>query len=93
MNSELEARIRTRAYHIWENDPSSDGNAETHWEEARRQIEAEGDSRQGDAPPNVDQSSEREQGSRLPLEQQLQDVAGADEQAKAVAPATSRPNR
>ena len=93
MNSELEARIRTRAYHIWENDPSPDGNAESHWEEARRQIDAEGDGAQGDADPNVDQSTEREQSSRPAPGEQLQEVPGADAQAKAAAPSTSRRKR
>lgn len=75
MDSDLEARIRTRAYHIWENDPSPDGNAEKHWEEARRQIEAEGDMSQDEPEPNVDQSADREQGNRLAPEEQLQDVS------------------
>ncbi|WP_408369371.1 DUF2934 domain-containing protein [Paraburkholderia sp. RL18-103-BIB-C] len=80
-------------YHIWENDPSPDGNTEKHWEEARRQIEAEGDGARGDAEPNVDQSTEREQGSRLAPEEQLQEVPGANAQAKAAAPGTSRRER
>jgi hypothetical protein len=86
MTYELEARIRTRAYQIWENDPSPDGNAEKHWEEARRQIEAEGDGAQDDAEPNVDQSTEREQGNRLAPEE-LQELPGADAQTKTAAPA------
>ncbi|MFL9963623.1 DUF2934 domain-containing protein [Paraburkholderia sediminicola] len=74
MDSDLEARIRTRAYHIWENDPSPDSNAEKHWEEACRQIEAEGTA-SGDSPiPNVDQSTDRDRGPRIAPEQQLQET-------------------
>lgn len=75
MDSDLEGRIRTRAYQIWENDPTSDGNAEKHWEEARRQIEAEGDAASDGPEPGVDQSADQEQGGRLAPEEQLQDVS------------------
>ncbi|MFL9910826.1 DUF2934 domain-containing protein [Paraburkholderia sp. RL17-337-BIB-A] len=78
MDSDLEARIRTRAYHIWENDPSPDGNAETHWEEARRQIEAEGDDAAGSPDPSADQSAERERAGRIAPEEQLQDMLRGD---------------
>ncbi|MFM0202961.1 DUF2934 domain-containing protein [Paraburkholderia fungorum] len=75
MDSNLEARIRTRAYQIWENDPSPGGNAEQHWEEARRQIEAEGDDG-GERPElSVDQSAERERAGRIAPEEQLQDMS------------------
>jgi Protein of unknown function (DUF2934) len=60
MDSNLESRIRSRAYQLWQNDPSPDGKADLHWEMARRQVEAEGDPAQEDASPNVDQSAERE---------------------------------
>jgi Protein of unknown function (DUF2934) len=73
MNQDLEARIRTRAYHIWENDPSPDGSAEKHWEEACRQIEAEGGDRQNPAIP-VDQSAERERDGKSTAKEALQDV-------------------
>jgi hypothetical protein len=76
MDSDLEARIRTRAYQIWENDPSPDGNAEKHWEEARRQIEAEGNLAEDGPDPNVDQSVDRDRGSRIAPEQQLQETPG-----------------
>lgn len=76
MNDELEARIRTRAYHIWENDPSPDGNAEKHWEEARRQIEAEGGGEPDGVERNADQSAERDRGGRIAPEEQLQDAPG-----------------
>jgi Protein of unknown function (DUF2934) len=75
MDSDLEARIRTRAYQIWENDPSPDGNAEQHWEEARRQIEAEGEDG-GERPDvSVDQSADRERAGRIAPEEQLQDMS------------------
>ncbi|REE19279.1 hypothetical protein B0G71_2357 [Paraburkholderia sp. BL27I4N3] len=76
MDNDLEARIRTRAYHLWENDPSPDNNAERHWEEARRQIEAEGDDARDSPEPSADQSAERERGGRIAPEEQLQDVSG-----------------
>ncbi|MFM0056931.1 DUF2934 domain-containing protein [Paraburkholderia phytofirmans] len=81
MENDLEARIRTRAYQLWENDPSPDDNAEKHWEEARRQIEAEGDDSQDSPEPSADQSAERERGGRVAPEEQLQDVAGDDADA------------
>ncbi|RZF29026.1 DUF2934 domain-containing protein [Paraburkholderia sp. UYCP14C] len=83
MDQELEARIRTRAYQIWENDPSPEGRADDHWEEARRQIEAEGavnGAVNGAAAPQepTDQSAEREHGSRIAPEEQLQEMSGDD---------------
>ncbi|WP_168794306.1 DUF2934 domain-containing protein [Paraburkholderia aromaticivorans] len=81
MDNDFEARIRTRAYRLWENDPSPDSNAEKHWEEARRQIEAEGDDTQDSAEPNVDQSADREKGGRIAPEEQLQDLSGGDADA------------
>jgi hypothetical protein len=81
MDNDLEARIRTRAYQLWENDPSPDSNAEKHWEEARRQIEAEGDDAQDSPEPSADQSAERERGGRIAPEEQLQDVPGGDADA------------
>ncbi|SFU26295.1 DUF2934 domain-containing protein [Paraburkholderia aspalathi] len=73
MDNDLEARIRTRAYQIWENDPSSGDNAEKHWEEARRQIEAEGADVQDGPRSGVDQSVNRERSGR-PASPQLQDM-------------------
>jgi hypothetical protein len=78
MDKELEARIRTRAYHIWENDPSPEGRAEDHWEEARRQIEAEGVPDGAAVPQPADQSAEREHGSRIAPEQRLQEMTNGD---------------
>jgi hypothetical protein len=72
MSSELEARIRARAYQIWQDDPSPGDNAERHWEEARQQIEAEGDGTQ--AGIAADQSSDREKGGRPAPEEVLQEV-------------------
>jgi hypothetical protein len=79
MDKELEARIRARAYHLWENDPSPEGRADEHWEEARRQIEAEGPA-EGDAvrEPPADQSADRDRGARIAPEQQLQEMSGDD---------------
>lgn len=74
MKSDLEARIRTRAYHIWEMDPSPDGNAEKHWDEARRQLEAEGELDGADLPTSADQSAEREHGDQLAPDEVLQDI-------------------
>jgi len=79
MDKELEARIRTRAYQIWENDPSPEGKADEHWEEARRQIEAEGAA--GGATEQqeaTDQSADRDRGSRIAPEEQLQEMSGDD---------------
>ena len=75
MNSDLETRIRQRAYQLWQNDPSPDDKADEHWEAARRQVEAEGDPASLDAAHNVDQSADRESGERPVAEQKLQDVS------------------
>lgn len=77
MDQDLEARIRTRAYHIWENDPSPEGKADEHWEEARRQIEAEGAADAAQQEP-TDQSADRDRGSRIAPEEQLQEMPGDD---------------
>jgi hypothetical protein len=85
MDNDLEARIRTRAYHLWENDPEPEGKAEQHWEEARRQIEAEGGAQQetvGDDADTLqqpaDQSVDRDRGARIAPEQQLQEMPGGE---------------
>jgi hypothetical protein len=78
VDNDLEARIRTRAYHLWENDPSPDGNAEKHWEEARRQIEAEGGDQRSGPEVSADQSADRERGGEADEENLLQDTSSAD---------------
>ncbi|MCC8395489.1 DUF2934 domain-containing protein [Paraburkholderia sp. MMS20-SJTR3] len=94
MDKDLEARIRTRAYHIWENDPSPDGKADDHWEEARRQIEAEGagdGGGDGAAAEPSDQSAERDRGARIAPDQQLQEMPGGGaEPASVSAPRTKQ---
>lgn len=89
MDNDLEARIRTRAYHIWENDPSPDGNAEKHWEEARRQIEAEGGDSQDNAGYDGDQSADRQRGDQVVDEDKLQDVTDLDAESDAKASASA----
>jgi hypothetical protein len=74
MDNDLEARIRTRAYTIWQNDPSPDGNAEKHWEEAKRQVEAEGEPADASDASGMDQSAEREKRDRAASEERLQDM-------------------
>ena len=39
--SDIEDRIRERAYKLWEEEGYPDGKAEAHWEKARELIEAE----------------------------------------------------
>ncbi|MDE1184229.1 DUF2934 domain-containing protein [Paraburkholderia sp.] len=81
-DDDLDARIRTRAYQLWQDEASPDGKAEEHWENARRQIEAEGGA-STDAAPAADQSAERVRADE-PLDdaslQQLQDAAQAEGQ-------------
>jgi hypothetical protein len=90
MNTDLEARIRTRAYHIWENDSSPEGNADKHWEEARQQIEAEGAVTRNQADASLDQSADREHGDRLAPDAQLQDLPGSSRRPHVAAPAMAR---
>jgi hypothetical protein len=50
-------RVRQRAHEIWEEAGKSEGQHEAHWEQARREIEAE-----GGEPPTVaapDKSSKK----------------------------------
>jgi len=44
--SDIEDRIRARAYAIWERDGRS-GNPEDHWVEAEREIRSQQDGREG----------------------------------------------
>lgn len=53
-----DALIRQRAYQLWEKSGRPDGKAEEHWEEARRQIDAE----QANSKPGKESGS----GSRRP---------------------------
>jgi hypothetical protein len=48
-----EERVRQRAHEIWEEAGRPDGQHEAHWEQAAREIEAEGDDPSAvDAPDN-----------------------------------------
>ncbi|CAB3805955.1 DUF2934 domain-containing protein [Pararobbsia alpina] len=78
MDTDLEALIRARTYYLWQNDPSPDGNAEKHWEEARRQIEAESRDAGGDTQPSADQSADRERADRGAGDMQSQEAPVAD---------------
>lgn len=49
-----EARIRERAYMIWERDGRPDGHALLHWVKAREEIEAEDREAAGTAPARDD---------------------------------------
>lgn len=42
-DTDLETRIRERAYAMWEEDGRPEGRAEEYWERARRFVEAEDD--------------------------------------------------
>jgi hypothetical protein len=85
MDTDLEARIRTRAYHLWENDPSRDDNAEKHWEEARRQIEAEGAMTSEEPPPASDQFAERGRSAPADADTQLESADAASTDAASAA--------
>jgi hypothetical protein len=65
-NEHSEARIRERAYHLWEQDGSPEGRADEYWEKARKQVVAEG----GDepAPVSADQSKKRTLEDAVPQE-------------------------
>ena len=40
-NPSIEERIRTRAYHLWENAPDPKGTPDEYWEQARTEIQRE----------------------------------------------------
>ena len=52
-------RVRQRAYEIWEEAGYPDGQHDSHWEQARREIEAESDEPTSVEAP--DQSSKKAQ--------------------------------
>lgn len=60
MNEELESRIRSRAYALWEKDASPEGNADHYWHIAARQLQAEGDA--GERPPSPPQDQSAKHG-------------------------------
>jgi hypothetical protein len=78
MDKDIDARIRARAYHIWENDPSPGDNAQKHWDEARRQLEAEGVIGDDARNPGADQSADRDHAGRPAPAEQLQDMQADD---------------
>ncbi len=57
-----EQRIRETAYHLWEEDGRPIGEAERHWEMARKI--AEDAERQQSAPARADRAQGRKKGSR-----------------------------
>ncbi|HZZ12496.1 MAG TPA: DUF2934 domain-containing protein [Paraburkholderia sp.] len=65
MDQDLEARIRTRAYELWENDASPEGKADEYWEKALRQLEAEGAGRTA-PPPAIEQSTKSRAAGSIP---------------------------
>jgi hypothetical protein len=73
MDEHYEARVRTRAYELWENDGSPAGMADEYWERALRQIVAESPSDQGDARPAADQSSKHRSADRIQDEPDAKD--------------------
>jgi hypothetical protein len=64
MDQTLEARIRTRAYELWEKDASPEGKADEYWERALHQIDAEDGTVQGT--PAEDQSAKRRRADPIP---------------------------
>jgi hypothetical protein len=48
INQDLEARIREQAYALWEKDGCPEGRAEEYWEQARRVITEETDTKAPD---------------------------------------------
>jgi hypothetical protein len=46
-----EERIRERAYRIWESEGRPEGRQDAHWEQARRECEAEEVARAGETSP------------------------------------------
>lgn len=61
-----EQNIRERAYQLWEQDGSPEGQADEYWDKARRQVLAEGTNEFGEAPVSADQSSKRSLEDEVP---------------------------
>jgi hypothetical protein len=57
MDQQKEDRIRQRAYRLWEENGSPEGQADEYWRRAEAQIDAEGDAEP--PPPAVEQSGKR----------------------------------
>jgi hypothetical protein len=62
----IEARVRARAYALWEKDGRPDGRSDEYWQQARSEVEAEeaaiGNERPGDA------TEKREPAPKRPVE-------------------------
>jgi hypothetical protein len=68
MDNDFEARIRTRAYELWEKDASPEGVADEYWERALRQLAAEGVIGQDAATTPKDQSAKHRLAEPIPDE-------------------------
>jgi hypothetical protein len=66
MDQDLEARIRTRAYELWQQDGSPEDKADEYWEKALRQLGAEGDTGQNAPAPAADQSAKQRSAGPIP---------------------------
>jgi hypothetical protein len=54
-----EERIRERAYRIWESEGRPEGCQDAHWEQARRECEAEEVARAAEANPTAEEPTRR----------------------------------
>ncbi len=51
MDQDRHDRVRARAYELWEKEGQPEGRAQAHWEQAEREIDAEGGGVPEHAPP------------------------------------------
>ncbi|RAR65754.1 hypothetical protein C7401_10360 [Paraburkholderia unamae] len=59
MNDDREARVRRRAYQLWQDDGAPQGKADEYWSRAERQIAAESDADGDGAHIASDQAGKR----------------------------------
>ena len=72
MNDDRDARIRTRAYEIWQEQGRPEGRTVEHWLEAERQLGGEEDSR------SLEEDSDSEGAAEEAEKKSRREVADAD---------------
>ncbi|MGE3745342.1 MAG: DUF2934 domain-containing protein [Sphingomonadaceae bacterium] len=77
METDMEQRIRERAYELWQNEGQPQGHETRHWEQARAEF-TEAQETKGQTPASMTQQSEKEIGAGRPASRRkTPDASGA----------------
>ncbi|WP_224014734.1 MULTISPECIES: DUF2934 domain-containing protein [Paraburkholderia] len=68
MNDEREARIRQRAYQLWEDDGAPEGRSDEYWGRAEKQVAAEYDA-EGEVPDIATDQAGKRRHPGVPLQE------------------------